>query len=89
MERSLETCCFDEKQGQPVAEPEVISTPDDWLLFVKPRCTPQTGFWNYWLQMETTASASPGLPDHGTLLLTEVKAFGEGGSWEHGCRRLE
>lgn len=25
--------------------------------------------------METAASASPGLPDHGALLLTEVKAF--------------
>ena len=26
MGRSLETCSSDEKQGQPVAEPEVIST---------------------------------------------------------------
>ena len=41
----------------------------------KQQYTPQTGFWNYRLHMETAASASPGLPDHGALLLTEVKAF--------------
>ena len=61
MERSLETCSSDEKLeqagqlGRPVAEPEVISAPECWLISVKSQDT-QTGLWNSVLQTETDTS---------------------------------